>query len=256
MRVATLVALAALAFPAGAFASPSIAYGIQDDAWLAHGPGALPDRVASLDRLGVEVVRFTIYWNETEAARGRYDWRTTDTVLAALRARGIRPLLTLSGTPAWANGGARRNVPPRSGADFGALRRRRGRALSVGARLVDLERAEPDAVPAAASPRVYVTRLLNPAYVAIHARIPGARVGAGETAPRANTGGLSPVALDPRDARRRRAARRLRPPSVPDLPQRDPVERRLRPLRDDHDGHARAAAPRGRARVAGRSASG
>jgi hypothetical protein len=194
MRVAVLALLAALAFPAGAFASPSVAYGIQDDAWLGHGPGALSDRVASLDRLGVEVVRFTIHWNETETARGRYDWRASDSVLAALRARGIRPVVTLSGTPSWANGFRPANVPPRSGADFGRF------AGAAAARYPWVRDwtiwNEPNQVRflRPASPRVYVTTLLNPAYRAIHSRIPGARVGAGETAPRGNTGGQSPVA--------------------------------------------------------------
>ena len=194
MRVVGLVLLAALAFPAGAFASPSVAYGIQDDAWLAHGPGALPDRVASLDRLGVEVVRYTIHWDETEVARGRFDWRTPDAVLAALRARGIRPLVTLSGTPAWANGGRAANIPPRSGADFGRF------AAAAAARYPWVRDwtiwNEPNQTRflRPANTRVYVTKLLNPGYLAIHARIRGARVGGGETAPRANTGGLSPVA--------------------------------------------------------------
>ena len=194
MRVAVLALLAALAFPAGAFASPSVAYGIQDDAWIAHGPGALPDRVASLDRLGVEVVRFTIHWNETEVARGRHDWRIPDAVLGALRARGIRPLVTLSGTPAWANGGRAANVPPRTGADFGRF------AAAAAARYPWVRDwtiwNEPNQTRflRPASTRVYVSKLLNPAYRAIHARIRGARVGGGETAPRANSGGLSPVA--------------------------------------------------------------
>jgi hypothetical protein len=43
------------------------------------------------------------------------------------------------------------------------------------------------------SPALYVTRLLNPAYAAIHAELPGARVAGGGTAPRAATGGVSPV---------------------------------------------------------------
>ena len=194
MRVAVLALLAALAFPAGAFASPSVAYGIQDDAWLGHGPGSVSDRVASLDRLGVEVVRFTIHWNETETARGRYDWRASDAVLAALRARDIRPLITLSGTPSWANGFRPANVPPRTGADFGRF------AAAAAARYPWVRDwsiwNEPNQARflRPASPRVYVATLLNPAYRAIHARIPGARVGAGETAPRGNTGGQSPVA--------------------------------------------------------------
>jgi hypothetical protein len=40
---------------------------------------------------------------------------------------------------------------------------------------------------------VYVTRLLNPAYAAIHSAIPAAQVGGGVTAPRGGLGGVSPV---------------------------------------------------------------
>ena len=46
-----------------------------------------------------------------------------------------------------------------------------------------------------ASPAQYVTRLLNPAYVAIHAASPSSKVAGGVTAPRGGTGGLSPVAF-------------------------------------------------------------
>jgi hypothetical protein len=44
------------------------------------------------------------------------------------------------------------------------------------------------------TPRVYTTRLLNPAYVAIHKAIRGAQVAGGGTAPRGSTNGVSPVA--------------------------------------------------------------
>ena len=42
------------------------------------------------------------------------------------------------------------------------------------------------------SPSLYTRRLLNPAYAALHAAIPGVKVGGGVSAPRAN-GGVSPV---------------------------------------------------------------
>ncbi len=42
-------------------------------------------------------------------------------------------------------------------------------------------------------PSIYVTRLLNPAYAALHASISGVRVAGGVTAPRGATGGVSPV---------------------------------------------------------------
>jgi hypothetical protein len=195
MRFFVAAALAALMLPAGASAAPSVRYGIQDDAWLAHGPGSVADRVSSLERLGVEQVRFTLHWNEVERRRGRYDWAAADSVLTALRARGIRPLLTIAGTPAWANGGARPNVAPRRGADFArfagaaAARYRWVREWSVWNEPNQSRFLRP------ASPRTYVVKLLNPAYAAIHARIPGARVAGGETAPRGNAGGLSPVAF-------------------------------------------------------------
>src|SRR5439155_746001 len=40
----------------------------------------------------------------------------------------------------------------------------------------------------------YVTRLLNPAYAAIHTATKGAKVAGGSTAPRGSTGGVSPIA--------------------------------------------------------------
>ena len=86
-------------------ASPYARYGIQDDAWLRFGDGTLDERVDTLDELGVDLVRFTINWNEVEAKRGERDWSSADPVLNALRAHGIRAVVTLYGTPRWANGG-------------------------------------------------------------------------------------------------------------------------------------------------------
>ena len=51
------------------------------------------------------------------------------------------------------------------------------------------------------SPSVYVRRILNPGYAAIDAVNPRAKVAGGVTAPRGSSGGVSPVAVDPRDAR-------------------------------------------------------
>jgi hypothetical protein len=47
MRISILVAAAAavLALATPAVASPSIRYGVQDDAWLRYGPGTLDDRL-------------------------------------------------------------------------------------------------------------------------------------------------------------------------------------------------------------------
>ena len=69
----TLVGIAALmwtlASPQSAASSPYARYGIQDDAWLTYGPGTVADRVATLDRMGVTLVRFTLNWHEIAAQR-------------------------------------------------------------------------------------------------------------------------------------------------------------------------------------------
>ena len=61
-------------------------------------------------------------------------------------------------------------------------------------RVDDLERAEPASLAAHAVAAPYVTRLLNPAYVAIHRANRRALVAGGVTAPRGNTGGYGPLA--------------------------------------------------------------
>src|ERR1043165_4268780 len=101
---AIAAALVAAAAPLAATASPKIAYGLQDDAWIQYGPGTIEERVATLQSLGVHVVRLTVPWDEGEPERGAFEWGGTDTVLGALRDAGIEPVITLYGTPGWANG--------------------------------------------------------------------------------------------------------------------------------------------------------
>ena len=53
-----------LLVPSGASASSRIQYGVQDDAWLLYGPPDSPaERVQTLQRLGVDVVRLTLRWD-------------------------------------------------------------------------------------------------------------------------------------------------------------------------------------------------
>src|SRR5690349_3679785 len=112
MRRLLLVAFAlvALAAPVNASASSFIRYGIQDDAWLQYGPGTVEERVAQLDELGVDVVRVTLDWSRIEPRKGVQSWAGTDELLSALHRAGIAPLVTLYGTPRWANGGRSENV--------------------------------------------------------------------------------------------------------------------------------------------------
>src|SRR4051794_15566582 len=119
--LAVLAALAALASVGQASASPSVRYGIQDDAWLRSGPGTLEQRLTRLDSLGVDLVRINVAWNEVQPRRGALDWSGYDPVVRGLHEHGIEPVLTLAFTPSWANGGRGTNWAPTSGASFGAF---------------------------------------------------------------------------------------------------------------------------------------
>ena len=149
MRYALTLAVAVaalLASAAPADASRFVRYGLQDDAWLAYGPGTLDERLDTLDRMGVGLVRYTLDWSRIEGTEGGPDWDQSDAILRGLNRRGIVPVVTLWGTPRWANGGRSPNWAPRSKWTFPRLRAARGGSLSVRPQLADLERAEPAAL--------------------------------------------------------------------------------------------------------------
>jgi hypothetical protein len=197
-----LAVLCSLAVSAPADASRYVRYGVQDDAWLAAGPGDFWSRLAELDRLGVDVYRFTLRWDRVARKRpenardpndAAYDWSFPDAVVHGLRAHGIAPVVTIWGTPRWANGGRSANWAPTSKwslASFAYAAARRYRA-EVNEWLVWNEPNQQRWLRPT-SPRTY-TALLNVAYPAIKSGDSRARVGAGVTAPRGNVGGVSPV---------------------------------------------------------------
>ena len=200
---ALLCAVAACVAASSAHASKGIQYGIQDDTWLEFGPGTLDQRLATFKRLGVPLVRFTLRWNEIALRRPKdptspsdraYDWHRPDRILRGLRRHGLTPVLTLVGTPAWANGGRAPNFAPPHPRDFRRFATRRRPSLPLGSLLADLERAEQARSGSGRRSRaIYVQHLLNPGYEAIHAVLPHARVGGGVTGPRGANGGVSPV---------------------------------------------------------------
>lgn len=57
-------------------ASPSVQFGVQDDAWLLHGPGTLDARMTELGRLGVDIVRVTLRWDEIAWRKARESTRS------------------------------------------------------------------------------------------------------------------------------------------------------------------------------------
>ena len=196
MRLPALLAAACLALlvlAPGADAAPSIRFGIQDDAWLLNGPGSLEQRLNRLDALGVDLVRFTIEWNQVEQTQGTFDWRRPDTVLQGLHEHGIAAVVTLVGSPMWANGGRPSNWAPAPATFAGFARAAALRYPFVRDWLIWNEPNQARWLRPT-SPAVYVRQILNPAYAAIHAVRRNARVAGGVTAPRGSTGGVSPVA--------------------------------------------------------------
>ncbi|HSP73298.1 MAG TPA: beta-galactosidase, partial [Gaiellaceae bacterium] len=187
-----VVAVAALAAASAALASPYVRYGVQDDAWLRYGSGTLDERAATLKSLGTDVVRYTLVWRELEPRRGVYDWRSADAVLDALHAHGIEPVVTLWGTPAWANRGRPANWAPTSTWTFAAFAKAAANRYPYVRRWLVWN--EPNKAPflRPTSARTYVQQLLNPAYAAIHAANRRALVGGGVTGPIAGAGGVSP----------------------------------------------------------------
>ena len=205
MRLAlTLIVsvLALVAMPAPAEASRYVRYGVQDDAWLAAGPGTLDERLAELQGLGTEVYRFTLRWDRVATRKPRhagnpddpaYDWSWPDSVIRGLRAHGIAPVVTIWGTPKWANRHRSPNYAPRSKWALAAF------AHAAATRYRDSARHwtiwnEPNQRRwlRPTSARLY-THLLNVSYAAIHRANPRAKVAGGVTAPRGNAGGENPV---------------------------------------------------------------
>jgi hypothetical protein len=198
-----LCAVAACVAASSAPASTGVRYGIQDDAWLEFGPGTLDQRLATFKRLDVPLVRFTLHWNQISQRRprdpasprdGAYDWRRPDRVLRGLRRYGLTPVLTLVGTPAWANGGRAPNYAPPRPRDFRAFARAAARRYPWVRYWLIWNEPNKRLWLRPTRPVIYVQHLLNPAYEGIHAVLRHARVGGGVTAPRGGLGGVAPVA--------------------------------------------------------------
>ena len=200
--VLLLALLAALAAPTTAFGAAGIKFGIQDDAWLNGGP--LDTRLNTLDRLGPDVVRYTLRWDQIARKRPKravnpndkaYDWRDSDAVLTGLRKHHISALVTLYGSPGWANGHHAPNFVPLSRNTLAAF------AVAAAKRYPWVSMWEVWNEPNLRtflrpnSPSLYVRRLLNPTYAALHDTHRGVRVAGGATSPRQTPTGTGPVAF-------------------------------------------------------------
>jgi hypothetical protein len=195
-RLCALIPIAILLAALGAEqsqAAPTMSYGIQDDNWILNGPGRLGQRLDKLDRLGVDMVRFTLRWNVIEARQGRYNWGRSDQVLRGLRTRAIVPVVTLVGVPGWANGGKGPAVAPARGLEFSMFASEAAKRYPFVRHWLIWNEPNLPRWLQPTNPGTYVRRLLNPAYAAIKKANRRARVAGGVTGPRGNAGGMSPV---------------------------------------------------------------
>jgi hypothetical protein len=210
-----LVASAVLASTAGAapaHASLGMQLGIFDDAQTLGDPATT---FATLKKLHVQVVRITLDWRTVAPRRPTspadpldpaYNWTAYDTAVQTAARYGIKPLLTIWGTPAWANQGRPPNYPPTSMQSlysfaYAAASRYsgnfiRGNGAPLAAVRLWLAWNEPnnpvELSPqfmrshgkwVMAAPAIYA-KICTAVYEAVHAAEENASVGCGATAPR------------------------------------------------------------------------
>jgi hypothetical protein len=211
--LAVLAAAAVLCAPA-ATASPHMLVGMLDDANTLGDPGTT---FPLLKTLNTQVVRMTLNWRAVasqqptsprDPADPAYNWARWDRAIQAAADNGVSVLLTIWGTPAWANGDQAPQRPPLDAASlydfaFAAATRYSGAyADSSGTKLprvrlwlawnepnnpIDLapqyERVNGKWVMVAA---VAYAKICTAVYGGVHAAARGVKVACGATAPRGN----------------------------------------------------------------------
>jgi hypothetical protein len=183
-------------------ASPYVQYGIQDDAWLLGGPGTFDQRLEQVQKLGADVVRINVRWDRVAPRKPRkqtnhldpaYRWDAPDALLLGLQRWHITPVVTLVGTPRWANGGRAPNFAPTNPNPYANF------AVAVAKRYPWIRRwlvwNEPNKSwqLRPTSPRVYTRILLNPAYAVLKRLNRNNLVAGGVTAPHGGSNSVSPV---------------------------------------------------------------
>ncbi|MGZ6733819.1 MAG: beta-galactosidase [Nocardioides sp.] len=103
---------------------PALPVGLNLGRQLVGASGAQVDAaMRDVVELGASWVRVDFAWTDLEPRRGRYDWSTTDRIVAAAAERGVHVLALLTYTPPWARapGCERFACPPASAAAFAAF---------------------------------------------------------------------------------------------------------------------------------------
>lgn len=128
MRLVTTLAAAlavALACAAAATAGPRMYLGFLDDLSLRYDP-ARARSFDAVEHAHASIVRTVVRWYQVAPTRPAdpadpldpaYRWDDLDEFVANAQERRLEVLMTVWGTPPWANGGAAPNVPPTDAAD-------------------------------------------------------------------------------------------------------------------------------------------
>ncbi len=128
-RLVLAAALAALAVSTVASAAPRMLMGLQDDPSL-RWSGDSPAMLDVAAQTGVSVIRTIVDWraaaltqpaNPADSFDPAYQLNDLDALARAAQQRGMELLISIWGTPPWANGGKGRNVAPTNLADLTAF---------------------------------------------------------------------------------------------------------------------------------------
>jgi hypothetical protein len=123
-----LAAIAALAAPA-AFAAERMWIGFHDDPSF-RWAGDRTARIESAASKGATVMRLLVQWNQAAPTRPErasnpfdpaYNLQDLDDTIRTAQEADMEVMLTISGTPRWANGGRTPNVMPKRLSDFTAF---------------------------------------------------------------------------------------------------------------------------------------
>jgi Glycosyl hydrolase catalytic core len=228
IKIGALIAVAATALLAAtaqpAHASRYLRVGIYDEAQILFGPD--DQTFATFKQLHVQEVRVNLYWggpngvakrrpaHATDPADPAYNWSLYDRTVRYGGEYGVHLLLTIYGTPAWANGGRATNVAPKNATDlrnfaYAAAKRYGGTWPDGGGGQLPpvkewLAWNEPNN-PRFLTPQyrrtsngwtmqsaVDYAKICNAVYSGVHATLfRGERVACGATAPRGNNGPTS-----------------------------------------------------------------
>jgi hypothetical protein len=201
-----LLAALVVATAAGtASAAPTMRVGFQDDVAFMFND----DHLLALDRaakVNTTVIRVYVFWarmtptrpaNPSNPADPAYRFADLDAFVKGAKQRGIEPMLTIYGTPRWANGGQGENHLPRRLSDLTAFSRALAKRYSgtfAGLPRVQMYTVwnEPNlnqflspqfAGTRSVGPELYA-KLYRAAYAGIKQGNPKALVAIGETSPR------------------------------------------------------------------------